>query len=183
MAHLHTVYVLLTRYEDFFSHVLQHLTNSQFTHASICFDDDLNDFYSFRLEKGFCQEHPTLMNSPKKVMAICELYSVQVSDENYQRMKRYSKKFAHGDHTAYSSASLIAGLIGLPFHSLTGCFCSQFVAETLNKATTVLLSKPASRYFPQDFTQEADLTLCFRGTLGELASSLGHSSDISLSYA
>ncbi|WP_314060853.1 hypothetical protein [uncultured Vagococcus sp.] len=170
MTQSHTVYVLLTRYEDFFSHVLQTLTHSQFTHASICFDESLRDFYSFRLEKGFCQENPTLMTSPKKVRAVCELYHLKVSQENYQRMIAYSQSFsADNPRHSYSSASLIAGLFHLPFHSLSGCFCSQFVAEVLNKATTVLLAKPASRYLPQDFANEEDLELCFKGTLGELA--------------
>ena len=159
------VYVLLTRFPDNGAKIIEAITGSFYSHASIGLSEDMNTFYSF-VVKGFIVEKVTRYIKPEREPFPCQLYEMEVSEQEYNTVKRILKFYVeHKDKMSYTKTGLVMSLLGIPFKKKYAYFCSQFVAEVLKRAKVVIIKKPTNFCMPGDFGKLAEMKLVFEGNL------------------
>jgi len=171
------VYVLLTCTGTIFSKAIKHLTKSEYTHSSISLDINCSGLYSFArrqvfppLPAGFVKEDLSTGILAKYSHCKCAMYKAKVDDATYAKIAMELKSMAAVcDSYPYSCVGPICCFLHIPYHSTGKFFCSEFVADILERNGAINLSKPASLMRPNDFTKMDDLELVFKGTLDELA--------------
>lgn len=159
------LYLLLIRFPDTGSRLIHALTGFNYTHASIGLEEDLNTFYSF-VVKGFIVEKIDRYVKPDKTPMPCRLYELEVSQKVYDRVKEIVSAFElHRQDLEYSRMSVFMGLCHIPYKRRFKYFCSQFVAEVLNRSRAVRLHKKSNLYFPDDLRRLPGMKLDFQGNL------------------
>ena len=159
------IYVLLTCFPDAGSKFLRAVTGFQYTHASIGLEEDMNTFYSF-VEKGFIVEKIDRYIKPDRIPFPCRLYELPVSEGVYDRVKEIANLFTRQKkELRYTRMGVLLGLMRIPYRKRKQYFCSQFVAEVLEKSRAMRLSKNSALYFPEDLSKLPDLELHYQGNL------------------
>jgi hypothetical protein len=171
------VYVLLTRSNTLVSRIIYQVTKDEFTHCSLSIDQDMQKMYSFcrrypdlPLPAGFTSESIYQGFYKKHHTIPCKLYSFEVSDDDYVRLKVSLEQLME------KSSELKYDLLGTFYCRLNRAherynhrYCSWFVSELLGKLGVLNFNKHYSLVRPVDFTDRADLTFEYSGTVGDLA--------------
>lgn len=167
------IYVLLTRFDDYGSKLMSDLTGCYYTHASIGLEEDMNTFYSF-VYTGFIVEEITRYLKPGKDPFPCELYRIEVCPKVYKRVKKMLKSFVNKKgRFSYSCAGVALSIFGIPYKQKLRYFCSQFVAEIINKCGAAEMKKNSCLYLPGDFRRLDKFRLTFEGNLLTFAQYFG----------
>ena len=143
----YTISVLLTKQEDFISKIIYYITGRGFTHASIGFDENGEEFYSFNI-KGFRRERPK-KHAHLITQSLC--FKLHVTREEYEKVVNLIYEFQE-KYSAwkYSTLGVILCILRIPHKRKWHYFCSQFVAEILEKANIANLRKNASLCLPNN---------------------------------
>ena len=167
------IYILLTRFDDNGARIIRTLTGCNYTHASIGLEEDMNTFYSF-VCKGFIVEKVTRYLKPERAPFQCELYSIEVCEKVYKRVKKLISSFVEKKKKfSYTKSGVAMCLFGIAHKKSLSYFCSQFVAEILKKSGASQLKKDSALYLPEDLTKLPGLSLSFRGNLLTLSKHYG----------
>ena len=159
------IFVLLTQFPGFEAKALRIYTRCDYTHVSIGLEEDMNTFYSFVM-KGFIVEDIMRYNKPGRKPFPCELYSLDVSEETYQRVRSYLKTYVQKRETLrYTKVGLALSLAGIPWRIKNGYICSYFVAEVLHRCTEIRLKKHSTLCMPKDFSRSHHFLKVFQGDL------------------
>lgn len=163
------IYILLTRFPDRGSKVLEFLTGCHYCHASIGLGEDLNHFYSFQ-RKGFIIEEITRYLKPNRDPFACQLYQLDVTDKIYSKVKGLLEHFAaRKNQMHYSNLGVVLSLMRIPYKRRHHYFCSQFVAEVLLRSQAAKLKKSTTLYLPGDLRKLAGIQLVFHGNMRDFA--------------
>ncbi|MCD7741009.1 MAG: hypothetical protein LUI06_02235 [Ruminococcus sp.] len=171
-----TVYVFLVRTNSFFSRIIALFTKTKYTHASIGFDSHCESLYSFArlntgtpIPAGFVRESTNTGLLSLSPNAPCAVYKLRVTEQAYEDIhSRLEEMYMDKEHYGYNYLGPICCFLGIPLTIKNKYFCSQFVAELLEKNHAVSLSKPASLYHPRDLEKLPGFELVFEGKLSEL---------------
>ncbi|MBQ8144635.1 MAG: hypothetical protein IJ452_06655 [Butyricicoccus sp.] len=167
------ILILLTRYPDVGSRLIEIFTGTYFTHASIGLDEDVNTFYSFNY-KGFAVEKVERFARLKGKGYPCQLYELPVDEKTYRAMKQVLHGFVeHKNRFRYTRFGVAMCLLRIPYRRNGRFFCSQFVAEVLHRAQVVRLKKASTLYLPCDFRSLPGIQLHLYGDLRDLKSHFG----------
>ncbi len=167
------IYILLTRFNDSGAKALRALTKCYYTHASIGLEEDMNTFYSF-VYKGFIAEKITRYLKPEKENTLCKLYEIQVNERKYNSIKRMIRFYSNiKENLHYTRLGVVLCLMKIPFKSERKFFCSQFVAEILDRAGAAKLKRNSALYLPTDLQRLREVKFNFRGTVKEFANHFG----------
>ena len=171
-----TIYILLTRSDTLLSRLVQFFTQDPYTHASISFDEGLQPLYSSARKNGEtmfpagpCTEvfHRGFYHKHQSIP--CALYELRVDDETYEAARAEAQRFAkNSDLYSFNILGLILCKLNIPFHPRYKYFCSQFVAEILDRSSALELPKDTSLMKPMDYTRLPELKCRFRGLLRDL---------------
>ncbi|WP_240508115.1 hypothetical protein [Virgibacillus indicus] len=164
------VYVLLTDTGTLFTKTIKLYTRKPYNHASIAFDENLTEVYSFGRKSpgnpfigGFVKE------DIKKGLfknATCAVYSLTVSDDDLKRMQQFIRKLdAQKENYRYNLIGLFAVMFNKQLTRENAFFCSQFVATVLNHGESVHFEKPLSLITPQDLQTATNFKLEYKGKL------------------
>lgn len=172
------VYILLLRSQSFFSRVIHTATREEYTHVSLSMLDECTEFYSFArrytnlpLPAGFVKESIDKGLMARSKTAPCALYRLSVPAKSYHSMKRRLRKMLRKQKLfRYSVIGTFLCFFKVPYKRENKYFCSQFIAELLCEVGAVKLSKMPELFHPVDFEELPELTLCYKGTLGNLYS-------------
>lgn len=174
-----TVYLLLTRSETYFSRLIHHFTDGEFTHASIGLEGPSGSFYSFgrkyprlpfpggmvqeRVGRGFFGLHP---QTP------CRLYELKVSEHTYEQLRRrLEAMYARRELYHYNLLGTVTAYFNRGLCRPNHYFCSQFVAEMLVDSGAADLPRQPALTRPMDICGLKDLRPIFRGRVGALGGS------------
>lgn len=165
--------ILLTRFPGNASKIICFFKRSFYTHVSIGLDEDFNTFYSF-VWKGFRVEKITRYVKPDQDPYPCRLYEMDVSENTYDTIKNILYDF-ESNQTLYHYAkwSVVFGMLRIPLKQKNRYFCSQFVAEVLERSRAIQLKKNSNFYFPCDFGKLTELSLIFQGNLRDYVNHYG----------
>ena len=173
-----TIYILLTRSGTLLSNLVHFFTADTYTHASISFEHELQPLYSSARKNGVtmfpagpCREYFHRGFYQKHCHIPCALYALDVPEETYQKAREEVWSIiSHGDEYHFNIIGLALCRLNIPYRRKKKYFCSQFVAEILQRSNALDLPKPPSIMRPSDYTRLSQLRCLYRGTLRELVS-------------
>lgn len=178
-ARPHVIYILLIRSETWLSRLIHVTTAADYTHVSISLDGPTGPFYSFgrknpehSLPAGLVQE-PMRWNMKHRYSAPCCLYSLNVSDESYMKLRRrVNQMYAQRDLYNYNILGLLGAFFNFPLKRRYHYFCSQFVANILAESGALEFDKSPDLLRPTDFCALEQLIPVHQGSLGSLPGSI-----------
>ncbi|CAM4018565.1 hypothetical protein L1N85_12355 [Paenibacillus alkaliterrae] len=164
------IYVLLTNTGTLFSKTIQLYTKNLLNHASIAFDSDLNEVYSFGRKNpsnpffaGFVKED---VRGPFFEDSICSLYKCTVTHCAYiciRNQIRYMEQ--NRDQYKYNLLGMLGIMLNIEMKRDYAYFCSQFVASVFEQSGVNLVDKPSLFVTPGDLEQTPMLELVYHGKL------------------
>jgi hypothetical protein len=164
------IYLLLTNTGTILTRLIKFYTKKPYNHASIAFDTDLIEVYSFgrKTEKnpyigGFVREdiHSVLFNQ-----ANCAIYTLTITNDEFQKMHQYIQEIAvKKEHYRYNFIGLFGVLFKKPIKRKNAFFCSQFVASVLKESNVIDFEKDLSLVEPSDLPHSANFQLIFEGRI------------------
>ncbi|MFB5268250.1 hypothetical protein ACE41H_15905 [Paenibacillus enshidis] len=170
-----SVFILLTNTGTLFTRVIQTYTKAPYNHASISFDRELSELYSFGrkhpgnpLNGGFVKEDIKTGTFSKYPNTTCVIYELRVSEREVEKMRRVLHIFVRSRQKyMYNLLGVIGVALKEPVEFSNSYFCSQFVAEILQRSGINIWNKLPALVTPDDFRQSERLQLIYEGKLSE----------------
>lgn len=164
------LYIILTDTSSLFTKLIKLYTKKPYNHASISFDSELSEVYSFGRKRvwnpfigGFVKED---VKQGLFKQADCSIYSIIVTEEQMGKVRRYILHLEElKEHYRYNFLGLFGFVFNKPIKREKALFCSQFVASVLKKCNIIEFEKPASLIAPHDLQEIKDLKLVYEGKL------------------
>ncbi|MEK4877697.1 MULTISPECIES: hypothetical protein [Paenibacillus] len=155
------VYIVLTGTGTAFSGFIKWFTKADLNHASIAFDSELREVYSFGRKKmhnpfvaGLIQEN---FIHPFYSSANCSIYQLRVSAAEYDAMYNHVQgMMKNQERYKYHLLGLIGVLLNVKIDRENAYFCSHFVASLFENTAVQPVNKPSCFVTPEDFA----LSLC-----------------------
>ncbi|MRH43457.1 hypothetical protein GH741_12290 [Aquibacillus halophilus] len=169
------VYIMLSDTGTMFTNVIKKYTKAPYNHASLSFDPELKEMYSFGrknpknpLYGGFVKEDIFTGTYSRYKGTTCVIYKLEVTEREIVKMKRVLDVFIrNGDKFLYNLLGVIGVSLKEPVEFSNSYFCSQFVAEVLNRSGIKLWDKLPALVTPEDFRKSDRLHLTYEGKLFE----------------
>lgn len=179
------IYIVLTGTGTAFSGIIKWFTKAELNHASIAFDSELHEVYSFGRKKvhnpfvaGLIREN---FIHPFYSTADCAIYQLNVSHEEYEAMYNHVQGMMENqDRYKYHLLGLIGVLLNVKFDREDAYFCSHFVASVCEEAAFQPVAKPSCFVTPEDFADSLCAYKIFSGKLSYYMHRTQESSYISL---
>ena len=170
------IYILLTRSQTIVSRLVHLSTGDTYTHASIAWDDELTTLCSFArrysalpLPAGLVREALCGGYYDLHRYMPCALLRLRVDDAAHRLLRQQIEEMlADAARYRYSIVGLLYCHVGRAHERNGRCFCSQFVAEMLERCGAVALDKPASLMRPEDLLHLPGIQLVHTGRLCDL---------------
>src|SRR5690625_148046 len=163
-------YILLTDTRSVLTRLIRLYTKGPYNHASIAFDPELSEVYSFGRKSernpfigGFVKED---LKSRLLVEANCAIYSFEATEDQLDKMREYVREMAEKkSQYRYNFLGLFGFIINKPIDRKNHFFCSQFVASVLAEGHVLMFSKPLALIAPSDFRNLVNFELVYQGRL------------------
>lgn len=144
----HTIYIILTKTGTLLSKAIGMYTGKEMNHASVSFDAELFNMYSFGrrqlnnpLSGGFLRENA---ESGLLETADCVIYRCKVSHYQYlEMMKIVRYMYWNRDRYKYNFLGLFGVVMQKELRRERAYFCSQFVATLLKVGGLQVYQNPA----------------------------------------
>lgn len=164
------IYLVFTDTNSLLTKAIKVYTRQPYNHASIAFDKELHETYSFGRK---WQHNPFIGGFVKENIqtdifknAYCSIYACSVSEEQINRMKEYVSELEKMKHLyRYNFIGLFAVALNIEMKRENALFCSEFVANVLFKGNVMEESKPFSLITPEDLRQLPCVELIYEGHL------------------
>ncbi|MBO0992842.1 hypothetical protein [Bacillus sp. SD088] len=164
------VYILLTDTGTILNRLIKLYTRQPYNHASIGFDFNLTEVYSFGRKTA---NNPFMAGFAKEDVkerlfreADCVVYSMVVTEEQWMRMNRFIRDIEERkEEYRYNLFGLIGVMLRMPIKRRNAFFCSQFVAYVLKECDILHFDQPISLIAPNDFQEIPTLKLVYQGKL------------------
>ena len=167
------LYLVIMNYPGLPSAMIRLIKRCYFSHSSLGLDEDRNTFYSF-VKKGYFVETLTRYLKPDRKPFDCELFEMEVSQAEYDAVRRELDAFARNRaQYAYAKIGIVLNMLGIPARFPNQYFCSHFIVEILSRAGVFTPDKPSVLYFPEDFRALPRTRMIFKGDLEETCRYLG----------
>jgi hypothetical protein len=181
------VYILLTDTGTLLTKLIKLYTKKPYNHASIAFESDLSEVYSFGRKTprnpfigGFVKED---MKSSLFIQADCAIYSFEVTEAQIHLMKYFIQEIeAEKKHYSYNFIGLFGFIFNIPINRKKAFFCSQFVASVLGKGKIIDFEKPLSLIAPNDLQKVSNLQLVYQGRLIDYTKNVDDKARFSFRY-
>ncbi|PWU67594.1 MULTISPECIES: hypothetical protein [Gracilibacillus] len=169
------IYIMLSDTGTLFTSVIKKYTRAPYNHASISFDSELKEMYSFGRKKpknplygGFVKEDVLTGTFNQYRDTTCVIYKLKVTNREIEKMKRILHIFIKNDDKfLYNILGVIGVSLKEPIEFSNSYFCSQFVAEILKRSGIHLWDKLPAMVTPDDFRTNERMQLIYEGKLYE----------------
>lgn len=167
------VYIMVSRTNTLLGLTIRRLLGVSYNHCSIALDDSLETIYSVGRKElrnmfaaGFVVESKSrgffAVHSNSDIM----LLRLPVSRTEKMQIRQVIAEFQQTP-CKYSLLGLIYCYWGIPMERQNRLFCSQFVAQVLQKAQVNVFDKPASLVKPHDFLRIPVAEFIYTGKIGQ----------------
>jgi hypothetical protein len=164
------VYILLTNTGSLLTKLIKLYTKKPYNHASIAFDRNLSEVYSFGRKTA---RNPFIGGFVKEDVwtglfkqADCAIYSLHVTEDQIQKMKQYLQEIeARKKQYRYNFLGLFGVMFNKPLKRKNAFFCSQFVAFVLKESAIMDFEKPLALIAPYDLQCVSTVQLVYEGKL------------------
>ena len=170
------VYILLSNTGTLLNKSIKKYTKAPYNHASIAFDKELIELYSFGRKNprnplfgGFVKENIMDGTFARYPETTCLVYEMEISERELQKMIRILNVFKKNkNYLGFNVVGLVGVAINRPLFARRGAyFCSQFVAEVFVRAGLNLWGKVTSLVTPDDIKKTKEFILIYEGKLRE----------------
>ena len=168
-----TIFIVLTDTGTMLSKAIGMYTRKDLNHASIAFDEQLIEMYSFGRKQrhnpfigGFVRE-----DASKGIFedAKCAIFSFQVTDEVYTKMRDKILQIEQNKELyRYNFIGLFGVALNKGIQRKHAFFCSQFVATILNEGGVQMFSIKPNLVQPHHFAQVPIMKRVFEGEFTEI---------------
>ena len=138
------VYIVLTHTGTILSRFIKYYTKGEFSHVSICLDDELEEMYSFgRLNPynpflgGFVHEKVNQGTFKRFYKTVSKIYSLKVTDEQYKKIQSLIEKIKIDNQVRpykFNVLGLFAAGIHIKISTIHGFYCAEFVKYILENS-------------------------------------------------
>ncbi|GED67846.1 hypothetical protein BRE01_15480 [Brevibacillus reuszeri] len=158
------VYIVLSDTGTIFTRLIRFYTKAPRNHASIAFDLELKEVYSFGRKNprnpfsgGFVKEN---LHDALSKDATLVVYRCSVSECQYKKIRTIIARFEEEAHLyKYNLPGVLGIVLNIPVKRRYAFFCSQFVASVFEQAGARLVHKCAALTTPADLEQSGELEL------------------------
>lgn len=172
---LKNVYIVLTQTRTYPARAIRLYTHEPYAHASIAFDEDLEEMYSFArrgvfnpFNAGFIREHIDKGIFGKFNSTECCIYKLQITKQQYISLRSVIEVFNQNKNSySYNYLGLIGAAFNIPVRSKQRYFCSQFVAYVLEQSGIYIFNKNYALVKPRDIRVNSNLEPVYQGRLSE----------------
>ena len=174
-VNLRNVYIVLTQTNTYPARAIRFYTNEPYAHASISFDEDLKEMYSFArkgiynpFNAGFIRENIEEGVFGRFSSTTCCVYRLQITNTQYHKLREVINEFRYNkDAYSYNYLGLIGAAFNIPVKSKQKYFCSQFVAYVLEQSGINIFEKNYAMVKPKDIRVNPKLESIYHGRLSE----------------
>ncbi|MGN7456328.1 hypothetical protein ACTHPH_16085 [Paenibacillus pasadenensis] len=168
------LYILLTDTGTLFTRLIKAYTGAPCNHASLALDPSLRHMYSFGrkdqshpLAAGFVREEAAGMCLEYPRTA-CVLLRLEATEEQFRRACGVIRYFEQTvDRYGYNLLGLLGFVLNLRFEPQDRYFCSQFVADALERSGIALFDQPPALTAPHHFLEHPELQVVYEGLLSD----------------
>lgn len=169
------VYIVLSQTRTYPARIIRLYTNEPYAHASIAFDEDLEEMYSFArrgvynpFNAGFIREHIDEGVFGRFTSTTCSIYKLQITNVQYNSLRKEIEKFKRNKEAySYNYLGLLGAAFNIPVRSKHRYFCSQFVAYVLEQSGIHIFNKNYVLVKPRDIRVNPNLQSIYQGRLSE----------------
>lgn len=167
------VYLVLSQTGTLLSLIIKVLKRSRLNHASVCFEDDFSEMYSFgRLDYanpfigGFVKESPDYGTMRHFPLTWSEIFAFEVEEEVYNRLiSMTNKMYENRKSYKYNYKGLFLGIFNVASHTPYRYYCSEYVAMVLREASLIPKDALMGVVKPMDMYALPGATLVYAGPL------------------
>jgi hypothetical protein len=170
------LYILLTDTGTWLSRTIKLYTREPLNHASLAFDSQLCEVYSFGRKYegnpflgGFVRENiRSRLFLNRRRQTPCAIYVCEVEADAYARIREWVLQMARLEHAyKYNALGLFGVALGFKIERENAYFCSQFVASAFLAGGVKLTDKEPAFVTPADLGRSDRIRLVYKGTLQE----------------
>ncbi len=172
----YSVYIMISNTRTLFNNAIGLYTSIPYNHVSIALKKDLYHLYSFArkhprnpLIGGFVREEIRGRFFSYFPDTKCVILERKVTSAQYSLIKQILKEFEEEkEKYKFNFVGVLLLAFNWPVNRTNAYFCSQFVAEVLNRANVPLFPKCAASVTPKDFwhlIQQNEVNLIYEGAL------------------
>jgi hypothetical protein len=167
------IYILLSRTNTVPARIIRTFAKGEFSHVSVSLFPRTDCFYSYArrhinipLFAGFVSEDIHTKVFARYPHAHCALFSIEVSDEGYERAKQLIRIFRKNRKKAtYNFLGAATVKMGISLKRKYKFTCSQFAAFLLDYTGDVQLPKDPYLMLPNDFLTIPNIDILYDGEL------------------
>ncbi len=167
------IYIILSQTGTLFSKAIQWHTKDPYNHASISFDENLEDMYSFGrkrrynpMDTGLIQENFERGLFPYFPNARCCILEISVTEEEYNVMHETVQEFYRSkEDYRYNLIGVLTFSIGRGFSRKDHFFCSQFVSYIISNMSNWSSNPKLTK--PMDFLKVPNTKVIYEGSITE----------------
>ena len=167
------IYVVVTKTRTKVSKLIRLLSRQPYSHASIAFDRELNEMYSFArrsrrniFNSGFIKEKidAGILGSDDRIT--CCVFCLPLTVEELERIRKEIEicKRRPWEYN-YNYIGLVGAGINHPYNRPKRFFCSQYVAWLFQQAGLVFFHKDCALVRPEDIRQAFQNYMIYEGRL------------------
>lgn len=173
------VYVVLSKTPTGFGRMIRIFGKINYNHASIAFDKELKELYSFARKQqqvpivaGFVMEYPERFSLKTDIDVNIKIYRIPVTRNQYIMGKERIKQIANDDEYLYNLFSVLLFPFVHGFSTFKAYSCSEFVVHILKYMNINLKDdKKCCQYTPEEIGEIFHQYLYFKGNLLDYCSS------------
>ena len=175
------IYILLSRTGTVPSKVIRFLKPMPYAHASIAFDENLTEMYSFARKRvhypfycGLIDEDINKGIFERKKKTKCLVLRLPVTEEEYGRIHENVEKFKEQRRRyGYNYLGVFAARVHIAIERKYNYFCTQFVDKVLQMSGIDLFGKKPGLVTPDDYRTSDKLEHFYEGLLVNYRNWLG----------
>lgn len=174
-VNLRNIYIVLTQTNTYPARAIRFYTHEPYAHASISFDEELKEMYSFArkgiynpFNAGFIMEDIEEGIFGRFASTTCCIYELQITNSQYYKLREVIDVFKHSKELySYNYLGLVGAAFNIPVRSKQRYFCSQFVAYVLKQGDINIFDKDYVLIKPKDIRVNPYLKPIYHGRLSE----------------
>ena len=170
-----SIYIVLSQTKTYPARAIRFYTHEPYAHASIAFDEGLEEMYSFArrgiynpFNAGFIREYIDKGIFGRYGSTSCSIFRLQISEQQYDSIRNEIEIFNQNKDTySYNYLGLIGAAFNIPIQSKQRYFCSQFVAYVLEQSGIEIFDKNYALVKPRDIRINPYLATVYEGRLSK----------------
>jgi len=167
------VYVILSKTPTGFGKMIRKFGRIEYNHASIAFDKELKEMYSFGRKQhqvpivaGFVMEYPERFSLKTNYQVNAMIYRIPVTRSQYILGKERIQQIANDDEYLYNLFSVLLFPFVHGFSTFKAYTCAEFVVHVLKYMNITLKDdKMCCQYTPEEIGEIFQQYLYFKGNL------------------